>query len=48
MTRRLGTFLGIAPEPAVFYIKPLSGSERHIGVHAGLTAAEMEIPVILA
>ena len=46
--RRLGTFVGIADEPAKFYVEPCPGSVRHIGVHGGLTADEMRIPLVLA
>lgn len=46
--RRLGTYIGICLEPAKFYVKPLSASASHIGVHGGLSPAEMRIPLIVA
>ncbi|KPL00080.1 MAG: hypothetical protein AMK75_05920, partial [Planctomycetes bacterium SM23_65] len=48
MTRRLGTFVGIAPDPTVLAIAPCRGAAKHIGIHGGLTPAEMRIPLILA
>jgi len=47
--RRLGSFLGIAPEPAAVYFRPRTGAFHvHVGVHAGLSPEEMIIPLILS
>ncbi len=46
---RMGSFLALAPQPAVFYIE--SGKEEgagNVAFHGGLTPAEMEIPLIVA
>ncbi len=48
MRRRLGAFLGIAPEPTKFYISPADDNVDHAGVHGSLTPIEMTIPLILA
>jgi predicted AlkP superfamily pyrophosphatase or phosphodiesterase len=48
MRRRLGTFVGIAPEAAAFAIRPSHGAAVHKGVHGGLTPEEMRIPLVLA
>jgi N-acetylglutamate synthase-like GNAT family acetyltransferase len=46
--RRLGTFMGIAPQPAKLYVRPCDRcNPQNIGVHGGLSAAEMDIPLIL-
>ncbi len=46
--RRLGTFLGIAPQPAKLYVHPCDRcSPENIGVHGGLSSAEMDVPLIL-
>ena len=47
--QRLGSFVGISPEPATFYIRP--GDQEgaaNAAFHGGLTRAEMEVPLILA
>jgi len=47
--RRLGTFIGIAVEPAAVYYKPAGAQAKtHAAVHAGLTAEEMIVPLIIA
>jgi len=46
MKCRLGTFVGIALQPAKFYIRPCDGSEANIGVHGGLSPDEMSVPLI--
>jgi hypothetical protein len=47
--RRLGTFIGIAGEPAALYTRNADGTvDSHVAVHAGLTADEMWSPLILA
>ncbi len=49
MKRRLGAFVGIAPKPAKFYIHPcFDCAPENVGVHGGLTAEEMYVPLILA
>jgi len=49
MKRRLGDFVGIGCRPAKFYIRPCVGSHpNYIGVHGGLTPAEMNVPLVLA
>jgi hypothetical protein len=48
MRRRLGSFVGVAAEPAVFYIAPCDTGAKNVGVHGGLRAAEMFVPLILA
>jgi hypothetical protein len=41
--------MGIAREPIKLYIQPLSGSNpQYIGLHGGLTHAEMVVPLIVA
>jgi len=46
--RRLGTFVGIAPSPGKIYVQPCDGCRpENIGVHGGLTSAEMDVPLIL-
>lgn len=46
---RLGTFLGIAGEPTVLqYRLPGIVPSHFVGIHAGLTAEEIEIPLIVA
>lgn len=48
MRRRLGTFLGIAPEPAAVFFRPRVGDFHvHVGVHAGMSREEMTIPLIV-
>jgi len=47
MRSRLGTFIGIAPQPIIFAVQPVSGSAKHIGVHGGLTPQQMNVPLIL-
>ncbi len=47
--RRLGTLFGIAPQPAAIYFRPRQGEFFvHVGVHAGMSPQEMQIPLILA
>ena len=48
MKRRIGTFVGIAPEPAKFYVLPCNGRPQNPGVHGGMTRTEMVVPLILA
>ncbi len=47
MRRRIGTFVGLAPEPAKFYILPFDGHPQNPGVHGGLTRTEMAVPLVL-
>ena len=47
MRRRLGDFVGIAPEPTKFYIKPVDDNVAHLGVHGGLSPIEMTVPLIV-
>jgi hypothetical protein len=47
--RRLGTFVGISRGAATLWHRPKGGEVApHRGVHAGLSRAEMEVPLILA
>jgi hypothetical protein len=47
--RRIGTFLGIAAQPTALYYRPRRTLVRvHVAVHAGLSPAEMLIPLIVA
>jgi hypothetical protein len=49
MRRRLGTYLGVSPSTVQLY--PNSDKNKHhklIGVHGGLSAEEMYVPVIVA
>ena len=49
MRRRLGTFIAIADRPTTIQYQPQGGQATiHIGVHAGLSSAEMRVPLILA
>ena len=48
MKRRLGTFVGIAPQPATFYAVPSDGNPASIGTHGGLSSGEMHVPLMLA
>ncbi len=49
LRERLGTFVGIAPAPALVHVEPLRNPyPPHRGVHGGLRPAEMEIPLIVA
>jgi len=49
MRARLGTFVGLPSQAAKLYIEPLAGSNPgNIGVHGGLSPAEMLIPLVLA
>jgi hypothetical protein len=46
--RHFGDFIGVAPEPfTIHYIHPGIKPIIHRGVHAGLTPAEMQVPLIL-
>jgi len=45
---RLGTFVGIAPQPAKFLVLPADPGAGNLGVHGGLTHDEMFVPLILA
>lgn len=48
MRRRLGNFIGIAPEPAAIYFRPRVGDFHvHVAVHAGMSAEEMNIPLVV-
>ena len=48
MKKRLGTFMGIAPQSATFLIQPSNNDPPHmIGFHGGLSRQEMEIPLIV-
>jgi hypothetical protein len=47
MRLRLGTFVGIARRPAKFYIEPCDGHTEYMGVHGGLSPAEMSIPLVV-
>jgi hypothetical protein len=47
--QRLGSYLAVASPPsALYYDAPGAPPVIHIGVHAGLSSAEMRIPLILA
>jgi hypothetical protein len=46
--RRLGTFVGISPEPAKFYIQPADPGAGNVAVHGGLSRDEMYVPLIVA
>jgi len=45
--QRLGTFVGIAPEPATFFIEPVDASAGFAGVHGGLRPAEVYMPFVV-
>lgn len=46
---RLGTYFGVAGEPAAVYTRSPGGTvKKHVGLHAGLSPAEMWIPLIVA
>jgi len=47
MRRRLGTFIGIAQEPAKFYIQPADPGAGNVAVHGGLSRDEMYVPLVL-
>ena len=47
MTRRLGTFVGIALQAAKFHVENTGGAPQHLGVHGGLTPQEMYVPLIV-
>lgn len=47
LRRRLGDFIGLSAEPAAIYYHGPKDSHVHVGVHAGLSAQEMLIPLIL-
>jgi len=47
--QRLGSYLAIASPPsALYYDAPGAPPVIHVGVHAGLSSAEMRIPLVLA
>lgn len=49
MRRRLGSYIAVASPPAAVYYDARGAKPViHIGVHAGLSRAEMRIPLILA
>ncbi|MDP6380954.1 MAG: alkaline phosphatase family protein [Phycisphaerae bacterium] len=49
MRQRLGTFIGIASQPAAVYLRLDDYQDKvHVGMHGGLTPAEMRVPLILA
>lgn len=44
---RLGDYLAVAPEPTTLNLRPRRGEcPVHVGVHAGLTPAEMTMPLV--
>ena len=46
---RLGTFMGIAKEPAALLVRHEGDTVwQHVGYHAGLSREEMYIPLVLA
>ncbi|MBW2090764.1 MAG: hypothetical protein JRI34_01390, partial [Deltaproteobacteria bacterium] len=46
--RRLGTFIGIASNPSLFYIRTSQKKGPEIiGHHGGLSSEEMYVPLIL-
>jgi hypothetical protein len=47
--RHFGDFIGVAPQPnTIHYLHPVIKPVIHVGVHAGLTPAEMRVPLALA
>ncbi|OGV73433.1 MAG: hypothetical protein A3K19_13905 [Lentisphaerae bacterium RIFOXYB12_FULL_65_16] len=45
---RMGSFIGIAPQPCKLYIEPCAGCHvEYLGVHGGLRPAEMTVPLVL-
>ena len=46
---RLGSFVGIAGEPWIFYyVAPSRKPTDHVGFHAGMSPEEMRVPLVLA